>query len=93
MIVDNTQVLLQALEAGELDFVLVEGFFDRERYETRLYRREAFFGVCPPGHRLAGRAVPLDELTENGSSTGKPAPEHGPSLRRRAAAQLYPPKL
>ena len=63
LIVDNTQVLLQALEAGELDFVLVEGFFDRERYETRLYRREAFFGVCPPGHRLAGRAVPLDELT------------------------------
>ena len=62
LIVDNTQVLLRMLEAGKLDFVLVEGFFDRERYEAQLYRQESFFGVCPPGHRLAGRSVPLDEL-------------------------------
>ncbi len=62
LLVDNTQVLLQLLEEGTLDFVLVEGFFDRSRYDTRLYRREAFFGVCPAGHRLAGRAVPLEEL-------------------------------
>lgn len=62
LLVDNTQVLLQALEEGTLDFVLVEGFFDRSRYETQLFRQEAFFGVCPPGHRLAGRSVPLDEL-------------------------------
>lgn len=76
LLVDNTQVLLQALEAGRLDFVLVEGFFERSRYDTQLFRREAFFGVCPPGHRLAGRSVPLDELEserlilrENGSGT------------------------
>ena len=76
LLVDNTQVLFQALEEGQLDFVLVEGFFDRSRYETQLYCREAFFGVCPPGHRLAGRSVPLDELVgerlilrEEGSGT------------------------
>lgn len=63
LVVDNTQALLRELDAGELDFVLVEGFVDRERYETQLYRRESFFGVCPPDHRLAGRSVPLDELT------------------------------
>lgn len=62
LLVDNTQVLLQALEEGQLDFVLVEGFFERSRYETQLFRREAFFGVCAPQHRLAGRSVPLDEL-------------------------------
>lgn len=62
LLVDNTQVLLQALEEGQLDFVLVEGFFERSRYETQLFRREAFFGICTPGHRLAGRSVPLDEL-------------------------------
>lgn len=27
--VDNTRVLLEALEAGQLDFALVEGFFAR----------------------------------------------------------------
>lgn len=63
LVVDNTQVLLQALEDGQLDFILVEGFFDRSRYDTKLYRQEDFFGVCAPGHRLAGRAVPLDEIT------------------------------
>lgn len=62
LLVDNTQVLLRALEEGQLDFVLVEGFFERSRYETQLFRQEAFFGVCMPGHRLAGRSVPLDEL-------------------------------
>ena len=62
LLVDNTQVLLRGLEAGRLDFVLVEGFFERSRYESRLCRREEFFGVCPPGHRLAGREVALDEL-------------------------------
>ncbi len=76
LVVDNTQVLLQALEEGRLDFVLVEGYFDRSRYDTQLYRKEAFFGVCAPGHRLAGRAVALDELSgerlilrESGSGT------------------------
>ncbi len=62
LIVDNTQVLLRMLEAGKLDFVLVEGFFDGSRYETTLYRKKEFFGICPPGHRFAGRAISLTEL-------------------------------
>lgn len=62
LMVDNTQVLLRALEAGRLDFALVEGFFERSHYDARLMGREAFFGVCPPGHRLAGRAVTLEDL-------------------------------
>ena len=67
---------MRELEAGRLDFVLVEGFFDRSRYDAQLCQREDFFGVCAPGHRLAGRSVPLDELVgerlilrESGSGT------------------------
>ena len=63
LMVDNTQVLLRELEAGRLDF-------------AQLCKREDFFGVCAPGHRLAGRSVPLDELVgerlilrESGSGT------------------------
>ena len=63
LLVDNTQVLLTGLDRGTLDFALVEGFFDRSRYDAQLCRQEAFFGVCAPQHRLAGRAVPLDEIT------------------------------
>ncbi|HIY20838.1 MAG TPA: LysR family transcriptional regulator [Candidatus Flavonifractor merdigallinarum] len=62
LMVENTQFLLNALEEGKLDFALVEGFFDREKYQSTLLRREAFFGVCAPNHPLAGRAVSLDEL-------------------------------
>lgn len=76
LLVDNTRELLRGLEAGRLDFVLVEGFFDRSRYDAQLWRRESFFGVCSPDHRLAGRLVTLDELEgerlilrESGSGT------------------------
>ena len=62
LLVENTQVLLSELEEGRLDFVLVEGFFEKSRYQTRLFRKESFFGVCAPGHRLANRCISLDEL-------------------------------
>lgn len=62
LLVENTQILLRELERGQLDFVLVEGFFDRDKYDTRLYRREPFVGVCASNHPFAGRAVPLDAL-------------------------------
>ena len=39
LLVDNTRELLRGLEAGRLDFVLVEGFFDRSRYED-VYKRQ-----------------------------------------------------
>lgn len=62
LLVENTQVLLSELEQGRLDFVLVEGFFEKSRYQTRLFRKESFFGVCAPEHRLANRCISLDEL-------------------------------
>lgn len=74
--VDNTQTLLRSLESGRLDFVLLEGFFDRSRYDATLYRKEPFFGVCSPEHHFAGRTVAIEELDaerilirEPGSST------------------------
>ena len=60
--VENTQVLLAALEAGTLDFALVEGFFDRRSYAARLLRRVPFFGVCAPDHPLAGKQVAPEAL-------------------------------
>lgn len=60
--VDNTQTLLRSLESGRLDFVLLEGFFDRSRYDATLYRKEPFFGVCSPEHHFAGRTVAVEEL-------------------------------
>ena len=62
LVVDNTQHLLTMLEDNQLDFAVVEGYFDRNRFDSCLLRREPFVGICPRNHPFAGREVPLDEL-------------------------------
>lgn len=62
--VDNTRNLLAALEAGTLDLALIEGYFDKARYDFRTLRRENFTGICREGHRFAGRRVGFEELFE-----------------------------
>lgn len=64
--VDNTVHLLKLLSEGKLDFALIEGFFDRRQYASRLYRREPFAGLCGKDHPFAGRTVSVSDLwTEN----------------------------
>lgn len=60
--VDNTQKLLAMIERGELDFAMVEGFFDKSKYGSRLFRNESFFGVCAPNHRLADKTVSIEDI-------------------------------
>ncbi len=74
--VDNTKHLLQMLEKGELDFTILEGFFDKDKYAYQLYQREQFLGVCGRECSLAGRRLKLGEirteplvLREKGSGT------------------------
>lgn len=45
----NTEELLGRLDRGEIDFALVEGFFEKRDYDFRLFRRERYLGVCAPG--------------------------------------------
>lgn len=60
--VENTETLLMNLSAGKIDFALIEGYFDRSRYASRLYRKEPFVGLCGKSHPFAGRTVMPDEL-------------------------------
>lgn len=76
--VDNTAHLLAQLEGGELDFVVLEGIFDKSRYESFLLRNEPYIGICAKDHPFSGREVPMDELfserlilREPGSGTRK----------------------
>ena len=57
LVVDNTEHLLQLLEKNELDFAVVEGYFDAARFDSRLLRKEPFVGICPADHRFAGKEV------------------------------------
>lgn len=62
LIVDNTERLLRLLDENRLDFAIVEGFFDKDNYASRLLRREPFVGICRRGHPFAGRQVGVQEL-------------------------------
>lgn len=61
-LVDNTQRLLGELEKNRLDFAVIEGFFDKERFDSILLRKEPFVGICHKGHPFAGRTVSMEEL-------------------------------
>ena len=61
-IIDNTRNLLALLERNELDFAVIEGVIDKERYGYRLYKKEKFLGICGAAHPFAGRVVSLSEL-------------------------------
>ncbi|MCI7768104.1 MAG: LysR family transcriptional regulator [Oscillospiraceae bacterium] len=74
--VDNTERLLEALSRGEIDFAIIEGYFDSSRYASRLYRKEPFVGICGERHPFAGRVVSSEDvlneeliLREEGSGT------------------------
>lgn len=77
-LVDNTAHLLAKLEAGELDFVVLEGLFDKQRYDFFLLREEPYLGICAADHPFAGQNIPMEKLfgqrlilREQGSGTRK----------------------
>ncbi len=74
--VDNTDAIFRKLDAGKLDFAVIEGFFNSAQYGSRLYQKEPYLGLCSRENPLAGRTVPMDEifsqdllLREEGSGT------------------------
>lgn len=60
--VDNTSRLLQMLDENSLDFALIEGYFDKNKYGNMLFRKEDFVGICAKNHAFAGREVALDDV-------------------------------
>lgn len=87
--VDNTEQLLVRLNQGELDFVVLEGMFDKRHYDWMLFREEPYVGVCSPDHPFAGKEVLVTDLfhehlflREKGSGTRK-------ILERGLAAEGY----
>lgn len=48
MVEQNTHVLLEQLENGLLDFALIEGNFDHQRYDYHPFFVSRFVGLCSP---------------------------------------------
>lgn len=57
MTVGNTKDLLKLLDEGKIDFALLEGYFPRNEYESRLISEENYIAVC-------GRDYPLGNIKE-----------------------------
>ena len=64
LIVDNTERLLHLLDENRLDFAIVEGYFDKNHYNSKCLRREPFVGICKKGHRFSGKEIALSQLLE-----------------------------
>lgn len=62
MKVANTASLLRELELGLIDFALVEGHFNREKYDCHLFSKEEFIGISSPG-RFGDRPLDLEALS------------------------------
>ncbi len=76
LIVDNTQVLLEQIKKGILDFAMIEGDFDKNAFGYQKMWAEPFVGICALNHPFANKSIDLENifaehllLREEGSGT------------------------
>lgn len=62
MSVSNTHVLLEQLSSGVLDFIIVEGMFDKSLYDSTLFSLERFVPVCSSSSAFASGEVGFQDL-------------------------------
>lgn len=65
MSVANTQALLERLNSGELDFIIVEGLFDKSEYDSTLFSLEKFIPVCSPKSEFASGEAGFQAITKS----------------------------
>ena len=75
-LVDNTNHLLQLIREGKMDFAVIEGIFDKSKFDYIPFRTEPYIGICPKKHPFAEKEVSVEEilkeriiLREKGSGT------------------------
>lgn len=63
MVVENTKILLDMLNVGDLEFAMIEGHFNKADYETKLISKEDFVVIVSPNNKLAyNKNVSIDNL-------------------------------
>lgn len=62
VIIGNTDELLHKLVSGEIQFALVEGYFDDTEYDSLVFRTEPFIPVCAQKHCFKREPVQLKDL-------------------------------
>lgn len=62
MLVENTENLIKKLKKGEINFAILEGFFDKSKFGHQLFSREEFIGVSSPKSKYCCHRFKLEEL-------------------------------
>lgn len=62
--IDNTENLLKQIDNGTIDFALIEGNFDRNKYGYSILRNEPFVGICSKNHPFAGKQIPIADILD-----------------------------
>lgn len=62
MTMGNTEELLSGLRDGTFHFALIEGFFPREEFASRIYSTEEFIPVCAAGHVFSRQLARIQDL-------------------------------
>lgn len=65
MIVENTQNLLNKLEKGEIEFALIEGIFNKYKYESLLISNEEFICISGDAKYLEIPSVQIKDILNN----------------------------
>lgn len=62
MFVENTQLLLEMLWKGKIDFALLEGHFEKNEFDSQLLSNETYIGICSPDNPIAHQPNELQDL-------------------------------
>lgn len=72
MSVNNTTTLLQQIDAGLLDFAIIEGNYSHEEYDSFLYRKEEYVACASASFVKKDKVYTLRELLCNRLITREP---------------------
>ncbi len=64
MVVADTQDLLRSLDEGEIEFAVVEGFFQKKEYDFLVYDRGKFVIVASPEYQFHSEGKVIEDLTQ-----------------------------
>ncbi len=64
-IIDNTEVLLNELRNGTLDFVFIEGFLNKDEFVCYTYKTDELVGICSKEHEYCDKTIELENVFSN----------------------------
>ena len=60
--VQNTDVLLDQIQCGQLDLAIVEGYVPKEAFDHALFQSQEYIAVCHPDHVFSREVRSLQDL-------------------------------